>query len=211
MEHLSVQATLRGKQSGGELTRSRKSGQVPVSVSGKGIAPVSLFVSAVDINRILTAKTGKNTLIDITYDGGRHVARLANVDRDAIKTTILAVSLQTITTGEPLKATIGLNIVGVPAAVRDQSGMLSTSLTHLEVRALPEQMIASLTVDASKLGVGDSIHARDIALPAGFELLTDPNALIVGVHAAEDIAADLAAEEAAAIDAAPAIEAAEDP
>ena len=198
MEHLSVKATLRGKQSRGEMTRMRQTGQVPVSVSGKGMEPVSLYVAASDIGRILHAKTGMNTLIDIAFDGGRHVARLANVERDTIKNTIMSVSLQKIASGELRKATIGLEVVGEPESVRDGAGMLATLLHSLEVRALPEKLVASLTVDASALGMGEGIRAGDIALPEGFELLTDPDALIVSVHVASNPAARLAAAEAAA-------------
>ncbi len=197
MEHLSVQAALRGKQTRGELTRKRQSGQIPVSISGKGMDPVSLYLSASDISRILHAKTGRNTLVDVVFEGGRHVARLANVERDPIKNTIITVSLQKIATGEPQKATIGLNIVGEPAAVRDATGMLSTTLDHLEVRALPEKMVASLVVDTSSLAVGDVVRAGDITLPEGFDLLTDPDALIVSLQPAVDMAAELDAEIAA--------------
>lgn len=197
MEHLSVQAALRGKQTRGELTRMRQTGQVPVSISGKGMDPVSLYLSASDISRILHAETGRNTLVDVAFEGGRHVARLVNVERDPIKNTIITVSLQKIATGEPQKATVGLNIVGEPASVRDATGMLSTTLDHLEVRALPEKMVASLVVDTSSLAVGDVVRAGDVVLPEGFDLLTDPDALIVSLHPAADLAAELDAEIAA--------------
>ena len=197
MEHVSVQAALRGKQTRGELTRMRQSGQVPVSISGKGMDPVSLYLSASDIGRILHSKTGRNTLIDVAFEGGRHVARLINVERDPIKNTIVTVSLQKIATGEPQKATIGLTVTGEPASVRDGTGMLSTTLDHLEVRALPEKMVASLVVDTSSLSVGDVVRAGDVVLPEGFDLLTDPDALIVSLHTATDMAAELDAQIAA--------------
>ena len=177
----------------------RKSGQTPVSLSGKGMDPVSLYVSTSDISGVLHAKTGRNTLINIGFEGENHVARLAQVDRNPISRQIIAVSLQKIAAGELQKATIGLTIIGEPRAVHDQAGMLSTFLDHLEVRALPEKMVDSLVVDTSSLLLGESIRAEDIPLPEGFVLLTDPHALVASLHSTANIDAKRNAEQAAEV------------
>jgi large subunit ribosomal protein L25 len=182
MRHLSVQATLRGKQSHGELARSRQEGNVPVSVSGKGMEPVSLFITAKDINRILQATNGRNTLVDISFEGGRHVARLLQVEHNSLLNRIMSVSLQKIAVGDSQKATVGVEIIGEPESVRNGLGMLATLLHELEVRALPEKMVANITIDTANMQVGDSIRAGDIVLPEGFEMLTNAEALIVSVQ-----------------------------
>ncbi|MEI6432368.1 MAG: hypothetical protein WCP07_09325, partial [bacterium] len=51
-----------------------------------------------------------------------------------------------------------------------------------EVRALPEKMVANITIDTANMQVGDSIRAGDIVLPEGFEMLTNAEALIVSVQ-----------------------------
>lgn len=197
MEHLPVQATLRGKQSRSALTHMRKSGQTPVSLSGKGIDPVSLYVATSDINTVMHAKNGRNTLINISFEDQSHVARLAQVERNPISRKLIAVALQKIATNELQKATIGLTVTGEPQAVRDMAGMLSTFLDHLEVRALPEKMIDALNFDASLMKLGDAIRAGDIPLPEGFMLLTDPTALVASVHSTANMDAKRNAEQAA--------------
>ena len=50
----------------------------------------------------------------------------------------------------------------------------------------------------SELGVGDSIHVRDLKLPAGVTVLDDPDASVVVVAAPKVNATDAAADAAAA-------------
>jgi len=207
MEHLSVPATLRGKQTHSALTHLRKSGQTPVSLSGRGMDPVSLMMSTNDIMRVLQSTSGRNTLLNVTVGEDNYVARLAQVNRHPISRQIIAVSLQKIAADELQKATIGLSVVGEPQIVRDLGALLSTFLDHLEVRALPEKMVDSLTVDASQLVLGDTLRAGDVILPDGFILLTDPQALVASVHSTASInakrLAEQASEDKAAADARP--------
>ena len=44
-------------------------------------------------------------------------------------------------------------------------------------RAIPEE----LPIEVGELQVGDSIHVRDIALPQGVELVSDPDLSVVSV------------------------------
>jgi large subunit ribosomal protein L25 len=50
----------------------------------------------------------------------------------------------------------------------------------LEVECLPEDLPERIDIDVSGLfEIGDSIHVKDLSLPAGIEILDDPETLIV--------------------------------
>jgi large subunit ribosomal protein L25 len=57
--------------------------------------------------------------------------------------------------------------VGEADGVKNFGGLLEQSIRSLNVRCLPQNLPEILTVDVSALKVGDSIHVRDISLPAG--------------------------------------------
>jgi large subunit ribosomal protein L25 len=40
----------------------------------------------------------------------------------------------------------------------------------------------SIDVSVKNLKVGESLHARDIQLPAGIKLITEPDALLISCH-----------------------------
>ena len=75
-------------------------------------------------------------------------------------------------------------------------------VTHeLEVLSLPMSIPDVITVDVSALNVGDAIHAGDIKLPEGVELVVDPDevvAIVVTSRGVEDAAPE--EEETAAAD-----------
>ena len=97
----------------------------------------------------------------------------------------------------------------ISAAVKLQGAAISHIITELEISCLPADLPEFIEVDLSKIEVGHSIHAKDIALPKGVSLVLHieqenpvlANARIPSVKAAE-------VEEAAPAAAAPAADAA---
>ena len=63
-----------------------------------------------------------------------------------------------------------------------EGGMLDTVLDHIEIEAVVTQIPESITVSIKELNVGDSLHAKDIEIPNGAKLLTDPEALMAMCH-----------------------------
>jgi ribosomal protein L25 (general stress protein Ctc) len=94
MENQPIPATLRAKHTHGALTRMRESGQTAVSLSGKGMTPISLYIATADLESALLGKFGEEVQMTIGYDGTDYVTRLAQVDRHPISREIMTVSLQ---------------------------------------------------------------------------------------------------------------------
>ncbi|MGA0333196.1 MAG: 50S ribosomal protein L25, partial [Kiritimatiellia bacterium] len=52
---------------------------------------------------------------------------------------------------------------------------------EIEVECKASDLVESFEVDVSELGIGDHLSVADVKLPAGFELLSDPNLSIATV------------------------------
>ena len=61
--------------------------------------------------------------------------------------------------------------------------MLEQSLRALPVECLPRDLPDRITVDVSALNIGDSIHVRDIQLPAGVTAKAQPDLTVFSVLA----------------------------
>ena len=82
--------------------------------------------------------------------------------------------------------------------VKTHNAVLVTSLTELEVEALPQDLPERVVVDISVLAEpGDSIHVRDIQLPGLVEILTNPDEVIVSAMAAKVEVVEVPEEEVA--------------
>jgi ribosomal protein L25 (general stress protein Ctc) len=98
MEPQTIQATLRGKQSQGALTRMRKSGQTAVTFSGVGMSPVALSVATTEIEQAIRARIGDDKRVLLGFEGASHLTRLTQVDRHPISGELLTVSFQKVAT-----------------------------------------------------------------------------------------------------------------
>ena len=96
MENQTIQATLRGKQTQGELTRMRKSGQTAVTFSGQGLVPVSLYASTLELENMLLLKPRADVVVAVGFDGQSHLTHFTQIDRHPISKDLLTVSLTKI-------------------------------------------------------------------------------------------------------------------
>jgi large subunit ribosomal protein L25 len=183
MEHIAVEARPRASHlTKGERKDLRRHGMILGSVYGRGMDSVSVLVEGRDIVRLFQTEAGKNTLIDLKLDGKQHLVRVTNIETDPISRVPLHVGLQKISAREPQKVSIPVEFVGEPEAVRINDAHLEGPSPVVDVRALPESLVPSLTIDISEMSVGDVKRAGDISLPQGFELLSDPEMPLVSLR-----------------------------
>jgi large subunit ribosomal protein L25 len=192
MEHIAVEARLRESHlTKGERKELRHQGLILGSVYGRGLEAVSVVLRANDLSRVVNAETGMNTLIDLQVDGQRHLVRVSKLETDPITHFPIHVGLQKINAREPQKATIPVELVGEPEAVRTNEGMLEAASPSVDVRAMPESLVSALTLDISDMALNDVRRAGDLTLPKGFELLSDPDAPLVSLRAVQTSAEEI--------------------
>jgi large subunit ribosomal protein L25 len=79
-----------------------------------------------------------------------------------------------------IEVRVPLHIVGKPMGV-ENGGILDHPLREVEIECLPRAIPDSVEVDVSNLDVGDSIHVRDLVLPAGAKMLSDGDLAVASV------------------------------
>ena len=98
--------------------------------------------------------------------------------------------------GEKVTVEIAVHLVGEAAP---ETFVDHRACNTLSVEAEATHIPTGVDVSIEGLQVGTQIHAKDLALPDGTTLVTDPEALVVNVTAAttaEEIEAELAEAEA---------------
>lgn len=80
-----------------------------------------------------------------------------------------------------------------------EGGLLNIVARQVEVECLPTEIPDFIVADVSNLGVGDSIHASELTIPAGVKMISRPELTIAAVvEQAEEEAAVTPAAGAAA-------------
>ncbi|MBI3804479.1 MAG: 50S ribosomal protein L25 [Nitrospirae bacterium] len=185
MQKLEIQGEYRKEAGKGVARQLRMRGKIPAVLYSAGSSTL-LTMDPKDIDKVLHSASGENTLItlQVAADGsgsGSHVAILRDFQRDPITGKVLHADLFEINMNEPLVVKVQVEVVGGVAAGVKEGGVLQHNIRELEIRCLPSLIPDQIEVDASGLGIGESIHAKDIRLADGIELMGDPDQVLVSV------------------------------
>jgi large subunit ribosomal protein L25 len=145
-----------------------------------------------DLAAILRSESGRNTIFTIDVDG-MGVSEVMFHDRqiDPIKGRLIHADLARLVKGQKIEVTVPLHLTGEPIGVREKQGVLEQIIREIEIKCEPRDIPDALEVDVSNLDVHDVLHASDIPVAAGVEILTDAEQVIatVGIVKEEELAA----------------------
>lgn len=210
MERVSLEAKRRDGTGTSKVRKLRLQGLVPAVVYGRGREPVPVTVDGKSLRASLHTHAGVNVLIDLSIANGSRsteTVMVREVQRGMFRREIIHVDFHTIDLTETLEAHVRLVFTGQAKGVVDDGGVLEIHLREVVVECLPAQIPESIEIDISALGVGDSLHASDIKMPAEVTMVTSAEeaiATVVMPKEIEEVApAAAAVPEAAAEAAAP--------
>ncbi len=162
----------------------RRQGWVPAVIYGRHLQPIPIQVESGELRRILAQAHGGARLITLQGDGETHLVLIREVQREPIRREILHVDFQAVELTEKIRVEVPVVFVGASPAVERGEGILVHGLTHVEIECLPGDLIEAIPVDLSALDrVDAAIHVRDLQVPPGITVVSDPDALIALVTA----------------------------
>ncbi|SHN46375.1 50S ribosomal protein L25/general stress protein Ctc [Cryptosporangium aurantiacum] len=191
MSEVRIAAEPRTEFGKGGARRTRRAGKIPAVLYGHGQAPRHIALPAREFAAAI--KHGANTLLTIEIDGGKELALPKAVQRDPIKATIDHVDLLLVRKGEKVTVELALVLTGQV----QRGGLVNQDLTTLTVEAEATNIPDGVEVNIDGLEIGKHLLAKDIELPKGVTLVTDPEAGVVGVVAQQSAAQAEAEMEAA--------------
>ncbi|MCC7055231.1 MAG: 50S ribosomal protein L25/general stress protein Ctc [Gemmatimonadaceae bacterium] len=197
MSTATLSATLRSESGKGAARALRRAGSVPAVIYGHKRAPMSLSVPTRELERLLERVAAETTVVELSIDGKVSRTLIREIQKHPFKKQLVHIDFQELVAGEKITVNVPLVLVGTSIGVRSFGGIVDQTLRELEVSVDPSAIPNHIDVDISALNVADSIHVRDLTLPAGITVLTDADASVVVVAAPKVSAADAAAEAAA--------------
>lgn len=184
MEKTIIKANKR-KITGKKVRALRRSGKLPAVIYGNKIDnPISIEMEAHEAFRVLRS-AGSSTLLTIELDGIKYPTLIREKQMDYIKNTPIHVDFVAVSLTEKTTALVSVYMEGDAPAVKDFGAILVTGAVEVEVECLPTDLPESFTVDVSTItDIGSGIYVKDVEMPNGVEMLTDPEEMIVVATAA---------------------------
>ena len=121
---------------------------------------------------------------------------------------MLHVDFYRVSMTERITTEVPLEMIGTSPVVEQAEGILLQGLSSVEVECLPGDLVDAIEVDLSELEELDqALYVRDLAVPAGMDILTPPDEMIAHVvPLAEEEEIEIIEEEEIAIPAAGEVE-----
>jgi large subunit ribosomal protein L25 len=162
--------------------RVRVQGLIPAVVYGAGKESVAVTVDPKVITKILYSESGHNTIFDLSIEGhGNEKAMIVDWQNEPIKGHLLHIDLKRIAMNKTMTVSVPVQLVGVPAGVKQGGGILSQVLHEVEIECLPTDIPGHIDVDVSGLDVHGSIHISDLPHNDKIKFLGDEGAMVAHV------------------------------
>lgn len=159
----------------------REEGVIPAIVYGKGKEPVSVAVDSVELLKTVRDE-GKNAIISLDIKGQSVDVMLHDYQTDPLKASLVHADFYVVNMSEARNVEVPIQLEG-EAPGSNEGGVLQQPLYDLEISAKPNDIPDQITVDVSKLEVGDSISVGDLPTDGAYEILTDADTTIATVTA----------------------------
>ncbi|HEY2724286.1 MAG TPA: 50S ribosomal protein L25/general stress protein Ctc [Pseudonocardiaceae bacterium] len=172
----------------GAARRTRRAGKIPAVLYGHGNDPQHVALPAREFARVVREQ-GANALLALDLAGQSQLALTKTVTVHPIRQYIEHVDLLIVRRGEKVVVDVPIIVTGHAAPETLVTQELATVHVESDAFSIPDEF--EVSVEGAEAGT--QVLAADVKLPAGVELRTDPEYLVVNVVAAPT-AAELEAE-----------------
>ncbi|MFZ3578494.1 50S ribosomal protein L25/general stress protein Ctc [Virgibacillus sp. DJP39] len=175
-----LKAVSRENQAHSALKGIRESGLVPGVVYGKAKESKSIAVDSIELVKTVRDE-GRNAIISLDIENDSSVdVMLHDYQMNPIKDELVHVDFYIVNMSEEMDVEVPLHLVGEAQGSKD-GGVLQQPMYELQVRAKPGDIPEEISIDVSKLEIGDSISIADLPTGKNYEFLDDADTTVVTV------------------------------
>ncbi len=159
----------------GVARKLRAAGKVPAVVYGHGTEPQHVSLPAHEVALLLRKA---NAILDLQLDGGANqLALVKDVQKDPLRQIIEHIDLIVLRKGERVEVDVAVHVSGEPVS----GTAVDLDAKSITIEALATNIPQNVVVDVEGLEAGTQIFAKDVVLPEGSVLVTDPEVLMVAI------------------------------
>ncbi len=176
-----------------DKAQMRKGGDIPAVFYGPKEASTPIIINEVEFMKAYK-EAGESSIITLKVGSDEHDTLLKDVQFDAVSLRPLHADFYVIEKGKKLRVNVPLEFVGVSPAVKNLGGILMKVAHEIEIEAMPKNLPHNIVVSIDGLvDFNAQVHAGDLTLPEGVELISGKDEVIALVKAAKEEVEEVAA------------------
>lgn len=193
MKTVKITGTLREGKGKIDAKAIRNQGRVPSVLYG-GKEQVLFTTPSISFKDIIY--TPEICQIELDIDGKKHMCVLQDIQYHPVSDKILHADFLAISNDKPIIMAVPVNTEGTSEGVL-KGGKLTKKLRKVRIKALPQHMPDFITVNISKLDIGQSVKIADLK-QENITLLDLPTAIVVTIKTSRAVAEETTKEGTAA-------------
>ena len=167
-----LQAKGREETGKGASRRLRRlAGELPAIVYGGKKDPVQIKLVLKDVTKSLENEAFYSHIIGLEIDGKSEDVILKDLQRHPAKGWIMHMDFLRVNKDTKLQTKVPIHFINEEACVgvKVGGGIISRTMTELDIMCLPKDLPEYLEVDMTDVEIGTTLHISDITLPNGVE------------------------------------------
>ena len=177
-ESLTLKANRRERVGTRVARKERIAGQIPAIIYGHKEDPVAISLNYHDLSMELQHH---HRLVEVELDGEKIKYLVKDVQYDHLGDRMVHVDLTRVNLDERVKVSVEIELRGTPAGAAD-GGVIDHMESTIELECVVTNIPENIRVSVVQLQVGDLLTAKDLELPDGATLVTDPETAIVALR-----------------------------
>jgi large subunit ribosomal protein L25 len=176
MKSITIEGHLRTDHGKKAARQIRSQENVPAVIYG-GAQEVNFYASAKAFKPLVY--TGEFQIAEVTVDGKMYRCILKDLQFDKVSDALIHLDLLELVEDKKVVATLPLKFVGTSVGVKE-GGKLVVKIKSLKVKALPKDLVETISVDITNLVLNGNIRVEDVKAN-GIEILNSPRIPIASV------------------------------
>ncbi len=167
-----LNAELRADMGKGASRRLRHAGKVPAIIYGSGKEPTPITLEHNELAHQIENEAFFSHILSVKLDGKDESAIVKDLQRHPSRPIIMHIDLQRISATETIRVNVPIHFINEEQSpgVRE-GGLISHSISEVEVQCLPGNLPEYIEADLSALDLNAIFHLTDLQLPEGVEIV----------------------------------------
>lgn len=171
-KNLTLSAELRTEIGKADVRRLRRlTAMVPAIVYGGKNEPQNIKLKGNEVLKAFSMDGIRSQIIDLVVEGKTVPVLIKDSRAHPTKPKIMHIDFLRVDISKPIVMSIPLHFIGAEDAPGSkEGGIVSHTVTELEIEGLAQHLPESIDVDISGLGMDERLHLSDITIPANIKL-----------------------------------------
>ena len=166
--HIKLSAAQREKAGKGVARALRRENRVPAVIYGDGKEPVSISLTAKDVNLEYRKGHMFTSLTDLDVGGAKHLVLARDVQLDPVNDFVLHVDFLRVTPKTKIAVKVPVHFINEEECPAISAGGVLNIVRHeVELFCAATDIPESIEADLKGLEIGDAVKISDIKLPQG--------------------------------------------